>query len=306
VTPTPRSALPTISRRLGVLTLERARLTVEGSSVVAHTAGEVLSIPVETLSAVFLGPGTSLTQKVAVRFADAGTVLVWAGSGVVRAYGSVTPLAVQSHLLHRQVEAWADRRQRLSVARRMYGIRFPDDDTSSWTMGEIRAAEGRRVRDRYREVTAAQGIKWKGRTADWDISDDLNRAITTAYQALYGVALGAILALGLHPGLGFIHTGNSQSLVYDIADLHKTGMGLDTAVAAYLDSSGDVERATRSAMNKQMRSSGVLPSMISAVHRLLGDEEVTVDDLTRDDLQLFDLRGDLPAGINYGEGEIPF
>lgn len=247
-----------------------------------------------------------MTQQVAIRFADAGTTVVWTGSGVVRAYGSITPLAVQAHLLHRQVEAWADRRQRLAVARRMYALRFPEDDTTTWTMGALRAAEGRRVRARYREVTATQGIAWKGRTADWDRSDDLNRAITTAYQALYGAALGAILALGLHPGLGFIHTGKIQSLVYDIADLHKTAMGLETAVEAFRDSPGDIERATRAAMNKRMSVNGVLPAMISAIHHLLGAEDVTVDDLSRDDLQLFDLRGDLPAGRNYEEGELPF
>jgi CRISPR-associated protein Cas1 len=233
--------------------------------------------------------------------------VVWTGSGVVRCYGSITPLAVQAHLLHCQVEAWADRRQRLAVARRMYAMRFPQDDTSSWTMGKLRAAEGRRVRDRYREATAVPGITWKGRDSNWDRSDDLNRAITTAYQALYGAALAAILALGLHPGLGFIHTGKVQSLVYDIADLHKTALGLDTAVQTYLRAPGDVERATRSAMNKQMRSHGVLPAMISALHHLLdADAAITVDDLMKDDLLLFDLRGDLTAGHNYGDGEIPF
>ena len=303
---TPRTSLPTLSRRLGVLTLEHARLTIEGESVVAHTGDGVLAIPVETLTAVFLGPGTSVTQQVAVRFADAGTTLVWTGSGAVRAYGAVTPLAVQAHLLHRQVTLWADRRQRLAVARRMYALRFPDDDSSRWTMHELRAAEGRRVRDRYRQVAATNGIAWKVRDTDWDRSDDLNRAITTAYQALYGAALAVILALGLHPALGFIHTGKAQSLVYDIADLHKTGMGLETAVAAYLDSRGSVERATRAAMNRQMHAHRVLPSMIAAVHALLGAEAVTVEDLTRDDLQLFDLRGDVPAGRNYGEEGVPF
>lgn len=306
MTTTPRASLPTVSRRLGVLTLEHARLSVEGHSVVAHTAGETLSIPINTLSAVFLGPGTSLTQKVAVRCADAGTVLIWTGSGVVRAYGSITPLAVQSQLLHKQVEAWADRRRRLMVARQMYALRFPGDDTSPWTLRELRAAEGRRVRDRYREVCEAAGIVWKRRETDWDRSDDLNRAITTAYQALYGAALGAILALGLHPGLGFIHTGKLQSLVYDVADLHKTGMGLETAILAYLGSDSDVERATRAAMNRSFRKHSVLPSMVAALHHLFDAGDVTVDALTRDDLRLFDPRGDLPARRNYDAGEPPF
>jgi hypothetical protein len=48
------------------------------------------------------------------------------------------------------------------------------------------------------------------------------------------------------------------------------------------------------------------PAPHLAPHHLLDAEDVTVDHLSRDDLQLFDLRGDLPAGRNYEEGELPF
>ncbi len=309
VAKTPRIHLPTASARIGILTLERARIAVEGGTVVAHTGDVVLALPTHTLTALFLGPGTTLTHRAAADLADAGVTVVWTGSGAVRAYSTVTPLAVRAQLLHRQVSAWADRQQRLTVARRLYALRFPDDAAAQLlTMEELRSAEGRRVRDRYRDAAAEHGLTWVRRDTDWDRSDDLNRAITTAYQALYGAALAAIQALGLHPGLGFIHTGNAHAFSYDIADLHKTELGLDTAVAAYLNTApGGVERATRRAMNHAMAQNHTVAAMIGALHRLFAGEDADVFNLTVDDLELFDLRGNVPANTNYADTvDVPF
>lgn len=296
-----------MSARVGILTLERARISVEDATVIASAAGSVLAIPSHTLTAMFLGPGTTITHQAAVALADSGVTLIWTGSGAVRAYSAITPLAVRADLFHRQVEAWSDRMQRLRVARTLYGLRFPDAaDCTGMTMRQLRAAEGRRVRDRYRDVAGANGLTWIRRDTDWDRSDDLNRAITTAYQALYGAALAAIQALGLHPGLGFIHTGKLQAFVYDIADLYKTEMGLATAVHGYLEDSGNVERCVRAHMNREMAAKKILPEMIRSIHQLFGcAAEVT--DLNADDLELFDLRGDVPARRNHAEEEhLPF
>lgn len=299
-----------MSDRIGILTLEKAKITVEGGAVVANTSGSVLAIPTDTLTALFLGPGTSLTHRAAERLADSCVTVVWTGSGAVRAYGTVTPLAVRADLFHRQVTCWADRMQRLAVARRMYALRFPDDaGAGAMTMQQLRAAEGRRVRDLYRETAESYGLVWVRRDTDWDRSDDLNRAITTAYQALYGAALAVIQALGMHPALGFIHTGKYHAFAYDLADLFKTGMGLETAFAAVIDCDRGVERAVRTAMNGAMRTHRVLPAMIESIHSLLGAGEVSVEALLVDNLELFDLRGSVPARNNYAttsEVDVPF
>lgn len=118
---------------------------------------------------------------------------MWTGAEGIRAYSTMTPLAVRADLLHRQVSVWANRQERLAAARRLYSMRFPDDtDTSKMTMVELRAAEGRRVRDIYLARAANHGLTWIRRETDWPRSDDLNKAITTAYQALYSAALAVV------------------------------------------------------------------------------------------------------------------
>ncbi len=100
----------------------------------------------------------------------------------------------------------------------------------------------RRVRDICRARAADCNIPWLGRTTNWDRSDDLNKAITTAYQALYGAALAVIQAVGLHPALGFVHTGKQHAFAYDLADLHKTTTGLITALETYVESPTNIEQ----------------------------------------------------------------
>lgn len=42
--------------------------------------------------------------------------------------------------------------ERLAVARRMYGMRFPGEDVSSATMQQLRGREGARVKRLYRQL----------------------------------------------------------------------------------------------------------------------------------------------------------
>lgn len=303
---TARTALPTMSDRVGILYLEHAKIHANDTCMVATTTEQTVRIPTATLTAIFLGPGTSITHAAASIAADDAVTITWSGAGAVRAYSTITPLAVRADLFHRQVTVWSDRQQRLAAARRLYALRFPDtDESSAMTMAELRAAEGRRVRDIYRARAADYNIHWPGRTTNWDHSDDLNKAVTTAYQALYGAALAVIQALGMHPALGFIHTGKQHAFAYDLADLHKTTTGLITALETYVESPTNIEQATRTAMNRAMRQCRILPAMIRDLHEAIGAPPATVDELTADDLELFDLRGHLPARINYGPADDP-
>jgi CRISPR-associated protein Cas1 len=151
VTTTTRSAVPIMSNQVGILYLDHAKIDTHGSCVVATTSDSTLSIPTATLTALFLGPGTSISHSaISIAAADAVTT-VWRDADGVRAYSAITPLAVRADLFHQQVNVWSNRQQRLAAARRLYRMRFLDDaDTSTLTMAELRAAEGRRVRDIYR------------------------------------------------------------------------------------------------------------------------------------------------------------
>ena len=67
-------------------------------------------------------------------------------------------------------------------------------------------------------------MKWEGRKYDpteWSSADVVNRCLSAATSALYGVTEAAVLAAGYAPAIGFLHSGKPQSFVYDIADILK-------------------------------------------------------------------------------------
>ncbi|PAK85019.1 subtype I-E CRISPR-associated endonuclease Cas1, partial [Lactococcus lactis] len=55
-----------------------------------------------------------------------------------------------SRLLQAQARLVSNKRTRVAVARKMYQMRFPDDDVSELSMQELRGKEGSRVRGVYR------------------------------------------------------------------------------------------------------------------------------------------------------------
>src|ERR1700723_1238342 len=84
--------------------------------------------------------------------------------------------------------------------------------------------EGVRVRETYRLLAQRHGVKWDGRQYDpteWSWADVVNRCLSAATAALYGVTEAAVLAAGYAPAIGFLHSGKPQSFVYDIADILK-------------------------------------------------------------------------------------
>ena len=264
---------------------EHAQLRRSGNTVIAATSGGTYAIPIATLTAILAGPGTSITHDAATLIADNAVTVCWTGSGGVRAYGTITPLAVSADLLHHHIHAWADPDERLAAAQRAYQRRFADDVTGlSFT--ELRALEGRRMKDIYRQHCDEFGVSWSGRTTQWDIADPVNRAITSAYHALYGAAANVIAALGCHPSLGFIHTGRRDAFVYDLADIYKPTLGLDIAFNHFDDALP--ERAIRTHLNKTMREHNTLATMVSDLYTIIGVTEPQTDVLYLDDLQLID------------------
>ncbi|WP_374701777.1 hypothetical protein [Streptomyces sp. CB02959] len=70
--------------------------------------------------------------------------------------------------------------------------------------------------------------------------DPPNQAVTAAAQCMYGIAHAVVTALGCAPELGFVHAGNERSFVLDIADLHKTDIGIPAAFDASAEGAEDV------------------------------------------------------------------
>lgn len=229
--------LPRAVNQLSFVHIDRARVEKDDNGVAAvietpEHGTERIYLPTASIAAVLLGPGVSVTQPAAVQICRDGASIVLTGAGGVRCYGSITHNDLTTKWLQRQASAWADTQQRESTARWLYGRRFSTSDIAkNMTIAQLRGMEGQRVKRAYAQHAAKHGAKFR-RTLDikdYNSLDPVNKALNAGNQVLYGVVHATMLALGVSPALGFIHTGSQRSFVYDIADLYKLDLSVPLA-----------------------------------------------------------------------------
>lgn len=227
--------LPRVSDSASFLYLERCRVEQDDSAIAAWDSGGITHIPVANLHAVFLGPGTVITQAAVRSIVENGCAIIWCGERGVRTYGMATGETRSARNLIRQATLATRESTRLEVVTRMYRIRFSDPLPEDSTLQQIRGMEGIRVRQAYADAAKKHGVEWDRRNynrRDWDNSNAVNKALSAANSCLYGLSHAVIVALGYSPGLGFIHTGKQLSFVYDIADLYKVDFAVPIAFEA--------------------------------------------------------------------------
>jgi CRISPR-associated protein Cas1 len=211
--------------RASILFVEKGRLDVlDGAFVLVDEGGIRTHIPIGGLACLMLEPGTRVSHMAVVLAARAGTLLIWVGEAGVRLYAAGQPGGARADRLLLQARLALDDEARLRVVRKMYSMRFGEEAPARRSVDQLRGVEGARVRETYRLLAQRHGVRWDGRRYDpteWNASDVVNRCLSAATAALYGIAEAAVLAAGYAPAIGFLHTGKPQSFVYDIADILK-------------------------------------------------------------------------------------
>lgn len=312
VEPSRPSELARVEDRISFVYLEHAVIARDANALTATTDEGVMHIPSAGLLVLLLGPGTNVTHQAMTVLADSGAAIVWVGERGVRYYAGGRPLARSSRLLLKQAAIVSNSRRRLSVARRMYEMRFEGEDTRALTMQQLRGREGARVRNLYRDWSRRTGVEWDKRDYqpdDFAAGDPINQALSAANAALYGVVHAAISALGCSPGLGIVHTGHDLSFVYDIADLYKAELPIPVAFEIVsLIEKGEIDRETaklsqlvRREMRDRIRESRLVERVVRDVKKLLEtDDTVQEADFGEDGHRLWDPKGAVEAGTNYG------
>ena len=298
------------SDRLSFVYVEHATISRADSAVTFVKDEGVVHCPAASLSALLLGPGTRITHQAMALLGECGTTVVWVGEQGVRYYASGKSVARSSRLLIAQAKLVSNTRSRLAVARMMYQWRFPGEDTSELTMQQLRGREGARVRSVYRQWSERTGVPWERREYNPNNFGDgspINQALSAAHAALYGIVHAAIVSLGCAPGLGFVHTGNSWSFVYDVADLYKAEITIPAAfevVAGYTEGM-DIGSVTRRAVRDRIRSEKVMERVVRDIQRLLVPEELPEEMLELDVVGLWNEQGEAQrGGMNYSDGEV--
>ena len=296
-------ALPQVKDRLTFLYLEHCQINREDSAILMRDELGTVRVPAAGIAVLLLGPGTTITHRAMELIGEAGVSIVWIGEHGVRYYAGGRPLTHRSHLLIRQAELVSNQRTHLDVVRKMYQMRFPNEDVSGLTTQQLRGREGSRVRKAYRQASQKWNIPWNGREydpEDFSSGDLVNQALSAGHACLYGLAHAVIIALGCSPGLGFVHIGHDCSFVYDIADLYKAEITIpiafEIAAANPEDLPGEVRRRVRDAMV----SSHLLERMVHDIRMLLLDKDTEPLPQETNVLYLWDSRkGTVANGICY-------
>ena len=269
--------------RAGLLYLARGALTARDGTLAfmqgTATTTDALqpgdyAIPLQGVSMILLGPGSTVSHDALRLLAHARTALAAVGEDGVRMYTAQPLIPDRSGLARIQARHWADRTLRLDIARRMY----------TWRLGEVlphrdinvlRGIEGARMKQSYHLIAQQIGIDWRRRRYDRanpNASDLPNQALNHAASAVEAAAAIAVASTGTIPQLGFVHEDPGQSFVLDIADLYRDKVTIPYAfraakrVADRPDIS--IERTTRSLIGKALAHDRVIHTMIERINQL--------------------------------------
>lgn len=254
------------------LYLEHGRLEVDDASVKwIGAVGLVTRIPAATVSALILGPGTTITHAAVKACADCNCPLFWLGEEGMRFYAfGITPNHENS-MARLHAECWANIRARSEIARRMFRFRFSDGDIAGQPIERLRGMEGKRVRAMYGELGARYGVSWKGRDynpANWQLADPINRALSAANASLYALTAAVALSMGFIPQLGFVHQAGTLPFIYDAADLYKHETAWPAAFQAIANDPRDDGSLTRKLLKQHVEESRMLQRMPGDLKRL--------------------------------------
>lgn len=297
--------LPQIEDRVTFIYVEHAKINRQDGAITVQDSRGIVYIPSAIIGVLLLGPGTDISHRAVELLGETGTAMVWGGEHGVRQYAHGRALARTTKYLMKQAQLVTNNRFRVAVARKMYQMRFPNEDVTGLTMQQLRAHEGARVRKVYREQARMNNVPWDKREYDPDNyfgSDPINQTLSAANVALYGTVHCIVAALGLSAGLGFVHTGHDLSFVYDIADLYKAEITIPIAfrTAADYKEGDDIGRITRLRVRDAMVDGKFFTRVVKDLQDLLNiDEE---DKIEIQPISLWDdKKGLLPYGVNYSE-----
>lgn len=294
-------ALSSVKDRITFYYAEHCKVSRDSGAITLRNEFGTIAIPAATINTLLLGPGTEISHRAVELIGDAGVSIVWVGEHGVRFYASGRGLTNHSTLLLQQAKNVSNEKLHIQVARKMYQLRFPNEDVAKLTMQQLRGREGSRIRKLYKHCAEKWSVEWDGRVYspdDYEGGNPVNQALSAGHACLYGLAHAVICALGCSPGLGFVHVGHELSFVYDIADLYKAEVTIPIAFEVAASETGDIGSETRRRVRDVLKEGHILDRMVHDIKWLLNDDFSEED--YKSTLYLWDnLEGDQEHGVSY-------
>lgn len=301
--------LPKLTDSITYLYIEKCRVEQDNLSIKLVYAEKEVAIPCAELTLLYIGPGVSITHAAIIALSLNGCIVVWCGENLRKFYCYGYGETKSAKNILKQSMACMNSELHLEVVRKMYKLRFPKENLDDKTLAQMRGMEGVRVRTYYNYLSKKYNVKWNGRNLkgiDYSKMDIINKAITYNNSLLYALCTGIIVSLGYNTSLGFIHVGNINSFVYDIADLYKADIALPVAfeVVSYLQGINKVEyleNELRKHLRIKFKESELMKKVVEDLLYLFKDIEVSYGDNI--DGSLWDYNRDIISNKNYGDSD---
>lgn len=224
--------LPLLKDCISFLYVEMAIIEQDEFSICIKQGRNKYRVPITQFASLLVGPGVSITHEAMKNIANAGTIVIWCKRNGDGFYVAGKGRNNNTQNLIMQAKAFSDPKIHHKVARNMYKLRFPDKNMDKFSIKQMQGAEGKRIQKRYAELAQKYNIAWDGRNYkkdDWENQDNVNKILSMSNAILHDIVYSFLLILGFSPDLGFIHTGNTASFVYDISDLYKSEITIPLA-----------------------------------------------------------------------------
>lgn len=298
--------LPHLSDSISYLYVEKCRIEQDNFAVKLVYSDYEVPIPCANLTVLFIGPGVSITHAAIVSLSYCGCMVIWCGENLRRFYAYGIGETKSAKNILKQSMACMNEDLHLEIVKKMYKMRFPDINLEELTLNQMRGMEGVRMRTAYNMLSKQYGVSWKGRNlkgVEYNKMDMINKAISYNNTLLYAICIGVITTLGYSPSLGFIHVGNINSFVYDIADLYKVETTLPSAfeTVAFCNKNKNLnlESELRKSCRNYFAKLNILKRIVKDLESLFQEIEVSYDNNI--DGALWDYNRDILSNKNYGD-----
>ena len=229
-------------------------------------------IPVGSLSTLLIGPGVSVTHSGIVLASRLKCVILWVGEDISTFYANSGCEDRRNDNLLKQIRLYTKYKDKMAL--KLYCKRFNEKyNPRKVNLKVMMGMEGAKVKAKYLELAKKYGVPWVGRSisGEWNDQTTYNQALSLANHCLYGIVASALQALGYSSGLGIIHEGHMQSLVFDIADLYKIDYSIPTAFEASSLKNINVKEFVKSKMRDLLIDKEFMSTVVRDIEELMNE-----------------------------------
>ena len=251
-----------ISDKFNFVYAERSIVSQKQGNLIFLDKNGESQYPIGLISCLFLGPGTKITHS-AIRTASLNKCsLIWVGEDLVNCYSYIGNENRTTENFMKQLDLYNNHRS--TVAYNFFKFRFKEYIKNPKTITQLMGVEGFLMKNIYSDFAKKYNIPWNKREKDgeWEKNSDINKAISVCNSVLYGITNSVLVALGYNSSLGFIHSGNSLSLVYDVADLYKIELCLPTAFELLSEKPYEIEKESRLRIKNKIKDINLMEKMV--------------------------------------------